>query len=726
MNIRLKSGARKGLFGEIAAGYGTDHQYQFDGSLNSYSPRNLMGVSASSNNVNKLPADIYALMRNSTYKGVSATVDYQPDFNLQGTNKSNSAGLIFQHDFIPDASSSKQNRFTTSAFADNTINQTIRNSHIITSTGFDSLLTSDNNNRSKTNNKIINLQSKYELKKGENTFNLAVSAEKGNKNSNIQQENSVYTSNLTPENNQSAKDSSDVRSGSLSMTMNYVHQGFSNSNTHKLTNWQADYSISAGNDDTSRLLRENFSSVSVPEVNQRYFRTFENHSDRINQNISFKLGDFATWLFGSSKKLSQLNIYLKDDVAIRMQNIDNRVHDLDTVNNQFISNSYLSNKGVYLSIDEVPKISVARTFLNILANRYQKSIILDLYGGLQFNSQQSTSNHALLNYSRDYIKPTVSAGIVYSNFRFSSYLNNFDLHFREFADYPNFYQLYPLVDSSSVYNIRFGNPNLAPYTVDELAFVFRHDGYRSGNTFNYGVALRGKLIRNYFADSAILDPSGRYYYYTVNMNGYREIDFDLFLNKAIKAGGNQLQVNFMPHGSVSQIPGFIKLNSTDKAVNNLSKTFMSTDTVSVTYTLKDILAVNLSEISNFYHSRQTGLTNYEFSSSIWQTRLGIGSAPTKKVMLHTSVTYVSSKSSSLQSTAYTIWNADLGYRLLQDNTLELKLSALDLLHQNKGILNYGSTYSLTRETVNVLQQYFMLTIAYYPRKFNKRRSASPQ
>jgi hypothetical protein len=49
----------------------------------------------------------------------------------------------------------------------------------------------------------------------------------------------------------------------------------------------------------------------------------------------------------------------------------------------------------------------------------------------------------------------------------------------------------------------------------------------------------------------------------------------------------------------------------------------------------------------------------------------------------------------------------------------LKLSALDLLNQNKGIIYYGNSYSVTRGTTNLLHQYFMVGISFYPRKFVK-------
>jgi hypothetical protein len=66
---------------------------------------------------------------------------------------------------------------------------------------------------------------------------------------------------------------------------------------------------------------------------------------------------------------------------------------------------------------------------------------------------------------------------------------------------------------------------------------------------------------------------------------------------------------------------------------------------------------------------------------------------------------------------FIIWNANATYRFTKGNNAEIKFSALDLLRQNRSISNFTSTNSLTTSTRNVLQQYFMVTLSYYPRKF---------
>ena len=50
---------------------------------------------------------------------------------------------------------------------------------------------------------------------------------------------------------------------------------------------------------------------------------------------------------------------------------------------------------------------------------------------------------------------------------------------------------------------------------------------------------------------------------------------------------------------------------------------------------------------------------------------------------------------------------------------ELKFSAMDLLKQYQNITNSVTAYGTTTRITNGLQQYFLLTFSYYPRKFGK-------
>lgn len=113
----------------------------------------------------------------------------------------------------------------------------------------------------------------------------------------------------------------------------------------------------------------------------------------------------------------------------------------------------------------------------------------------------------------------------------------------------------PLVDSSNFYLIRSGNPLLTPVRKYELSEKFRHDSYRSKNTFGYGAGVTVGISEHYLSDSVIVDPSGQYTYYMVNMGGYRYLMLTGSLNKAFVYRSNQFQVNIGTVSNASQTPG---------------------------------------------------------------------------------------------------------------------------------------------------------------------------
>ena len=151
----------------------------------------------------------------------------------------------------------------------------------------------------------------------------------------------------------------------------------------------------------------------------------------------------------------------------------------------------------------------------------------------------------------------------------------------------------------------------------------------------------------------------------------------------------------------------------------VSNVIFQSDTLSVYYTYKNLFAINLAQQMTFYNSKQTGTANGEFKNVQMTTQIGVGVNPTKRLSFTTNLSYYSFTYSNSSSNRYAIWNSFISYRFLKSNNLEVKFSALDILDQNRGLLNTGGKYFLSRGVVNVQRQYFMATISYFPKKFGK-------
>ena len=74
--------------------------------------------------------------------------------------------------------------------------------------------------------------------------------------------------------------------------------------------------------------------------------------------------------------------------------------------------------------------------------------------------------------------------------------------------------------------------------------------------------------------------------------------------------------------------------------------------------------------------------------------------------------------------SYLLWNASIGYKFLADKSLDIRLSAYDILNQNRSIeREVTDTYIEDRYT-NVLQRYFMLNATYTIRRFAGANAAT--
>ncbi|MBS1659636.1 MAG: hypothetical protein JST68_01155 [Bacteroidetes bacterium] len=722
INIKLRKNKQSGYFGALSAGGGTDGRYELGANNSLFSPRSQYALVGQGNNINKTAGDVGTLLRNNTYKGVGVRVEYQPDFSLQGRNQSSSGGFLYSHDFSPVYNDYEKNQLLVNSFINHNDNITIKNTQTVSYIGSQSALTQDNSDNLKSTIETRNLNGRYVKHKGENT--LTLNGAYNDKKNSIQDSgrNEVRGSGGALISGDLEHDSSVNRSHAFDFKSSFDHNGFSTANTHKLTTWDITHSISIRSGKKDSAVQTDFTSVPDPLLNRSYDRRYDNDARTVNQTLSMRLGDFSSWLFSGNRRFAGFHIQLKNDLSYNIANQDNAIRDRDPLSKTYVINTYLTTNSRYTVLNEVPDLRLGKTFFNVLANRYQKELSLYADARAQLYNERNASTHKFQEFDNTYRQWIPSAGVEYTNFRYGELLDKYNLNFDLSYDYPTVDQRAALIDSSNIYSLRGGNLLLMPMKKYELSAKFRHDSYRLKNTFAYGAGLLGGIRDHYFADSAIIDQSGRYTYYTVNLNGNKYLTMNLFLNKAFVSNSHQVQISLISVAQLSRTPGYLQNAVDNKARLNTTDLFLNSDTLSVYYTLGDIFSANLIQSISYFRSRQKGLYSSVFANTQSISRLGIGVNFTKKFSLYSNVSYNSSVTSGSGAASYrfTLWNASALYRFLPANNLELKVSALDLLNQNKGVINYGNNLSYTHGTVNLLHQYFMMTLTYYPRKFGKK------
>jgi hypothetical protein len=710
VNIKLMKNKHNGFFGKISAGGGTNKTYEADASVNYFAPRTQLGVAAAANNVNKVANDVSTILRNSTFKGVGASIEYQPEMSVPGTNKANNGGIMYQHDFIPDPGYFKNNRLTIDYFAKDHYNTLNQQSQTTTRLMGDSSLLQQAQIFSDTRNTGQSLNVKYDKKDEVHEFYSNLSLDLNDHH------DKTHSNTVTPGFGGQIPDSEILSSNSADIQNDSKSEGvvFSTGIVHhpgiydiSLTpkEYNIDYSISFDNDKGNRLNESRF--VSKGTADKLFNRSYDNQHTHTNQKLAAGLGDFAPWLFGMSNWSLQIRLKLQNDLEVITDHTNNIVKDESVLNN------YLTNNAHYTIINEMPGLHTSRSFIKSLDNRYKKTFTADLHIRGQFWSQKNASDHDFQHLSQSYQRFVPVATLSYMNEQFLTYTNMYNLSFETSEDYPGFQQLVPLTDSSNEYNIQVGNPLLRPADKRDLNFVMNHNSLQSKDPFNYTINLRAGYINHYFSDASIIDSLGRSIHYIVNGEREKHLSAAVSIKKAIRVRNNQLEFQLRSGLNLSKTPN--QLNGTW----NISNIFGSNHQLGVAYTYGNLLTVNLSETVNFYNSHQSDLNRQVISSSAYATVLSGSIYLTSRLSMSSNLSFNHNASSNYNATNYTIWNANAFYRIGKMKTIELKLSALDLLHQNKGVSYTSNNNILTYNTVNVLQQYFMCAVVWYPRRFGK-------
>lgn len=715
VNIKLKANKKVGHFGKVGGGYGTDDRFEANASLNIYSPQTQIGIVAAGNNTNKQSVDINSLISQASYKGVGVSTSYESNFQSPGTNLAKEGGFIFQHDFIPDAGYQKNNRLSANYFVINNNNITKTDLQTITSLGGDSSLLKMDNNETDNTTTNHRFESKYEFSNQKRDFNISPSFNVNNSQSSSTQQSSSAGSSQGLQSTNSTYSENNVDSKNISLNSDYTNRGAFDNHSRLPKDYQVDYTFYAGSSNNQQLNKTEFISVVDSTQNKNFDRKYNKNSNDINQTLSLKVNDLKRFIFNYNNHAG-IDFQFQNNLYLNTHNENNKITDEDTISKLYLLNNYLTNKSTYNTFNDMPGLNFTKYFNKGLANRYQKKVSINVLTQAQFYNQKNVSKKAFQNFEHSYAKFIANASIRYTNYQYGDHQMYMSLNYKASSDYPDVDQLAPLTDSSIVYYIQKGTGNLKPDYRQEVSFTFQNSSMKTKNTLFYNLNINVGCIKDNMVDSSIYDDLGRTIHYTVNANGNKYAFLVGSLNKAFKFKENQLQVSAMINFNIAKNPNYVNSGLI------MSNNFNNDTRVNIYYSLKDFLSINMGENLLFSRSVQNGINKNEFKNSTKSTSLSTSINFTKKLSMSSNITYNRNTSSGSAPIDFTIWNASAQYRFLKGNNAEIKLSALDLLHQNTSIINYSSNNSLSRGTVNVLQQYLMVSISYFPRKFGKKEN----
>jgi hypothetical protein len=175
-----------------------------------------------------------------------------------------------------------------------------------------------------------------------------------------------------------------------------------------------------------------------------------------------------------------------------------------------------------------------------------------------------------------------------------------------------------------------------------------------------------------------------------------------------KVKGNQIQVQY--NGSVNKGMSPFYIDNISTIINTTS----FTQSLRFNFYYKSFFIAGIGANTGVNNSRQTGYKNSRFNTRTFSGEFNLTVNVNKDASISSNLSY--SKNNGIIK-PITIWNGNASYRFLKSKQAELKFTATDILKQFRNVSYFANPDGVTSSVSNGLQQYFMFTLSYFPKKF---------
>ncbi|MES2777048.1 MAG: carboxypeptidase regulatory-like domain-containing protein [Bacteroidota bacterium] len=705
MNIKLKKEAQRGYFGKAGAGLGTSNRFETDLSLQAYNKSSSLGIGGGYNNINKGIDNLQEMFQNNTYRNYNPNLYNVGRFGRTGINKNYSIGAAATHNFIETTNNRQNNRLTVNynhsgvdAYITNIMLQTRTtpgNQQLITEEG----VTNRSSNRHEAGINYIKTNSYSDELTLVGNARISTESDNGTRNTETRD---------TANNLKSTNDVSTIQnSKSDNESINF---GFSkNDYDNPLVGFRFSANINSNNSTSDRWVNSNFDSYTDNSADTSYNRYYRSENKSLNGQLNFNYRGLRRLLFGRFNFFG-IDLSLNQDLSFGRQSENVKVSDFSAAGHSYVDNERLSNNNELKKFKYSPSLGLSKFFskYNMKGSRYVNfgiRLINDFAGEKNQSSVANRNLNRSFSFFRydGYLSLQANKQKLYSSYLSLNYQKNFE--------YPDINRLFPIVDDIDAYNIRQGNSGLLNVTTHQLSFNGQFGTEKPQSVYTFNAQLNGSygLSKNPFTDSTFNNPSGKRVSYYTNADKSNNYYLNYRLNLSRKIQNSILQLMYNGSFSDNRIPHYIDNLYTISENINLS------NQLTLQFSLRSVLVLNVGKTISNYRSKQTGvgLTSYSSKSDI--TKFGATINFSKNLSFNSTLDYT--KNTGIANPVM-LWNAFASARIMKQQG-ELKFSAMDILKEFQNITNSVNTYGTTIRSSNGLQQYFLLTFSYFPRKFGK-------
>jgi len=706
LNISLKEGNKAGFFGKLGYGKGNDDRYQGVATLASISSKTQISAGFAVNNVNMINSSVGDIMSSNTFRSGPSTLGFQqPDYTRLGLNKQNFAGLLYNRDWSSHfKSKSEYNALINNDNIVQTSNQSVQLSNrSITTEAFNTNMT--DTRRYQIRNSLEYRDSIF------NKFKLNSTLSKYNVRNDAVDSSFTLSSQDNIINRIISKNESITDHDLITVDLEYEHKGRRSPYGKQREDFVVKYGLQ---EKDAKIDRKNMSLLFSDNVgSSNYDRKYIERSREYAHVGYLEYIGLGQLFFRSSR--SDLNF--KTYVNYNKSKSDLTVSDTDAELPAATSiDNYLSNTNYFNLLKLRPQLSYYTSFSKFKLGRTVWSIGVNLVTETQIFNQRNKSDKVFRNLNRDYANWTPKASIDYSYRRIGSYNHRFSIGYSSDSDIPSVDQLAPLVDSAQQQQYFFGNSDLKGiYRKDfKIEYQWKQE---TKNGFDLTIDFNHGIVNNQISDSTYYNELGIRNVFPVNVNGFRQNDLNLILNKAFQFNKSQLTWRLIAEMSDIHMPFYVD-NRLVTSVTN-SYRFNSLNGM----TIRDLIGLRLNYWANFFRTKFDYKPEY-FRVADWGSSMQVTVHYPDKVIIANSVAFNRNSINSSNAFHTVIWNAHVSYRFTSTDQLEIKVSANDILNQNQGIRNFVNHNSVGYSNTNRIKRYLMFALSYYPRYFGRKKKSN--
>lgn len=309
-------------------------------------------------------------------------------------------------------------------------------------------------------------------------------------------------------------------------------------------------------------------------------------------------------------------------------------------------------------------------------------------------------------------------------------MQSLNVEYRRSTSTPNVNQLQDVLDISNPLQVYIGNPNLKQSYTDRLQIMYNIANPEKSTNFN--LFAFATMTQDYIAnhrrflteDEEIKGTTivkGAQVSSPVNLNGYLSANMFGIYSFRINPIRSNMNIGFRyQYAKTPSMEDNVKYMSHNNRVGlNLSLTSNISENVDFTIAYRPSLNFTTSQQKD----KATQQMNRTFDRYVGSDLSGfLNIFLWKGLFINADATWKNSFGTQASYTQhYALLNAAIGYKFLKFKQAEVRVSAYDLLNQNRAFWqSSNATYTQTTLT-NVLKRYFMVSLTY---KFDTRKGRS--